>query len=164
MFAISSMRPSLFRAEVSLLEPLLLFSTKMIFLCTAKKGNATDPHAFYFSGFTARFDGYFSHVCFRIFDDFPRGLPRKGARGAALRGHPGQVRMLQKMPKYCKSHFWSWGIRSILQNVLWLGSGSGPWGEPCSRRSTPRARNAGEAKTSCYSASRNSGAKMVRKR
>ena len=30
----------------------------------------------------------------------PRGLPRKLARGAALRGHPGQVRMLQKMPKY----------------------------------------------------------------
>ena len=41
------------------------FSTKMVFQCTAKKGNATDPHAFYFSGFTARFDGYFSHVCFR---------------------------------------------------------------------------------------------------
>ena len=27
-------------------------------------------------------------------------MPRKLARGAALRGHPGQVRMLQKMPKY----------------------------------------------------------------
>ena len=34
----------------------------------------------------------------------------------------------------------------------------------CSRRSTPRARNAGEAKTSCYSASRNSAAETVPKR
>ncbi len=59
----------------------------------------------------------------------------------------------------------SWGIRSILQNcsyseqLVWVSVRGG--GTCCSSRSPPAAQNTGEAKTSCYSASRNSATKTV---
>ena len=115
MFAISSLHPSPFRAEVSLLEPLRLLRPcwKLDSERCAGEGR-NQSTGLDWTGLKWDRSGW-----------HPPGLPRNLARGAALRGHPGQVRMLQKMPKYRNSHFWSWGIRSILQNVLWLGSD--PW-------------------------------------
>ena len=125
MFAISSMRPSLFRAEVSLLGPLQLFRLCWVLVYSEERKCYRPPRIFIFRDLRRGSTGTFPTYVFRVFAYFPAVLPRKLARGAALRGHPGQVRMLQKMPKYGNLHFWSWGIRSILQNVLWLGSDPG---------------------------------------
>ena len=58
------------------------------------------PRIFIFRDLRRGSTGTFPPYVFRVFAYFPAGLPRELARGAALRGHPGQVRMLQKMPKY----------------------------------------------------------------
>ena len=100
MFAISSMRPSLFRAEVSLLVPLQPFRLCWVLVYSEERKCYRPPRIFIFRDLRRGSTGTFPTYVFRVFAYFPAVLPRKVARGAALRGHPGQVRMLQKMPKY----------------------------------------------------------------
>jgi len=53
------------------------FSSMLGFSVQRRKEMLPTPTHFYFSGLTARFDGYFSHVCFPCFRVFSSGFAAK---------------------------------------------------------------------------------------
>ena len=53
------------------------FSSMLGFSVQRRKKMLPTPTHFYFSGLTARFDGYFSHVCFPCFRVFCSGFAAK---------------------------------------------------------------------------------------
>ena len=156
MFAISSMRPSLFRAEVSLLAPLRLLRPCWQLDSEGPAGEGRNQfkltemgsHREASAGFTAK--------------TRPWSRAQRPSRASADAAKDAKVPEFSFLvlgdTKYSPECIMAWNWLEVILAFSWRGATS------CSRRSTPRARNAGEAKTSCYSASRNSAAETVPKR